>query len=123
MEPGALYPISSVVGVLEERLIHVLEIDAAERFDAISAVAWDDSRVTAAAVVSRRGVAGGRQRLNLAHELGHLVLKVPAGIDEEAAAFRFGAAFLAPAEKVRREVGEHRTFIRPRDHPGCKNAF
>lgn len=107
-----LDPISSVVGVLEERLIHVLEIDAAERFDGISAVAWDDSRVTAAAVVSRRGIAGGRQRLNLAHELGHLVLKVPAGIDEEAAAFRFGAAFLAPAEKVRHEVGEHRTFIR-----------
>ena len=107
-----LNPISSVIGVLEERLIHVLEIDAAERFDGISAVAWDDSRVTAAAVVSRRGIAGGRQRLNLAHELGHLVLKVPAGFDEEAAAFRFGAAFLAPAEMVRREVGDRRTYIR-----------
>jgi transcriptional regulator with XRE-family HTH domain len=105
-------PISSVVGVLEEHLIHVLEIDAAERFDGISAVAWNEHHVTAAAVVSRRGVAGGRQRLNLAHELGHLVLKVPEGVDEEAAAFRFGSAFLAPAETVRREVGERRTFIR-----------
>ena len=118
-----LDPISSVVGVLEERLIHVLEIDAAERFDGISAVAWDDSRVTAAAVVSRRGIAGGRQRLNLAHELGHLVLKVPDGIDEEAAAFRFGAAFLAPAEMVRREVGEHRTFIRSDELLMMKRKF
>lgn len=107
-----LDPISSVIGILEDRLIHVLEIDAAERFDGISAVAWDDRRLAAAAVVSRRGVAGGRQRLNLAHELGHLVLKLPESIDEEAAAFRFGAAFLAPAETVKREVGEHRTFIR-----------
>lgn len=118
-----LDPISSVIGVLEERSVHVLEIDAAERFDGISAVAWDDHSVTAAAVVSRRGIAGGRQRLNLAHELGHLVLKVPEGVDEEAAAFRFGAAFLAPAETVRREVGERRTFIRPDELMLMKRKF
>lgn len=104
-------PISSVVAVLEERLVHVLEIDAGESFDGISAVAYDDDRVIAAAVVCRRRLPGERQRLNLAHELGHLVLKVPGDLDEEKAAFRFGAAFLAPAEVVKREVGERRSFV------------
>ncbi len=118
-----LAPLSSIINVLEERLIHVLEIDAGERFDGISAVAYDDDRVAAAAVVSRRGVPGERQRLSLAHELGHLVLNVPPGIDEEAGAFRFGAAFLAPAEVVRREVGVHRTFIRPDELLLMKRKF
>jgi len=116
-------PIYSVIGVLEERSVHVLEIDAGERFDGISALAYDDKRLVAAAVVSRRGLPGERQRLNLAHELGHLVLDVPAGIDEEAAAFRFGAAFLAPAEVVRRDVGERRSFLRPDELILLKQKF
>ncbi len=94
-------------------MIHLLEIDAGERFDGISAAAYDDHEVTAAAGVSRRGIPGERQRLNLAHELGHLVLKVSGGVDEEAAAFRFGGAFLSPAQVMRREFGERRSFIRP----------
>jgi Zn-dependent peptidase ImmA (M78 family)/DNA-binding XRE family transcriptional regulator len=107
-------PIASIIGVLEDHLIHVLEINAGERFDGISAVAYDDEqRIAAATVVTRRGVAGERQRLNLAHELGHLVLKISKSVDEEQAAFRFGASFLAPADVVRREIGAKRTFIRP----------
>jgi len=108
-----LDPISNVTDILEERLIHVFDIDAGKRFDGISAVAYDDHHVTAAAVVSRRGIPEERQRLNLGHELGHLVLDVPNSIDEEAVAFRFGAAFLAPAETLKHEVGGNRTSIRP----------
>jgi Zn-dependent peptidase ImmA (M78 family)/DNA-binding XRE family transcriptional regulator len=106
-----LDPIANVIDVLEDHLIHVLEINASERFDGISAVAYDDRRVIAAALVARRGVAGERQRLSIAHELGHLFLKVPKNIDEERVAFRFGAAFLAPAEMVYRGVGTKRAFI------------
>jgi hypothetical protein len=40
-----------------------------------------------------------------------LFLKVPKNIDEERVAFRFGAAFLAPAEMVYRGVGTKRAFI------------
>ncbi len=105
-------PIASVTGVLEDHHIHVLEIDARERFDGISAVASGDAgHVAAAAVVSRRGVPGERQRLNLAHELGHLALKPSKRVDEEKAAFRFGAAFLVPASAIRREIGTTRTYI------------
>jgi hypothetical protein len=117
-------PIASVMGVLESHRIHVLEIDASEKFDGISAAAYDaEQRVIAAAVVTRRGVVGERQRLNLTHELGHLVLDISESIDEEQAAFRFGAAFLAPAEMVRREVGTRRAFIQPEELLLLKRRF
>jgi Zn-dependent peptidase ImmA (M78 family)/DNA-binding XRE family transcriptional regulator len=105
-------PIASVTGILEDHFVHVLEIEAGEKFDGISAIAYDDRhKLKAAAVVSRKGIAGERQRLNLAHELGHLVLKVADDIDEEKAAFRFAAAFLAPADAIYREVGSKRSHI------------
>lgn len=105
-------PVARMTDVLEDHHVHVAEIDASERFDGLAAVArGDDGTVRAAAVVSRRGVPAARQRLNLAHELGHLVLKTGKGVDEEKAAFRFGAAFLAPASTLRREVGVRRSAI------------
>jgi Zn-dependent peptidase ImmA (M78 family)/DNA-binding XRE family transcriptional regulator len=106
-------PISSIVGVLETQWMQVIEIDADERFDGISAVATEKGKdvIIGAALVTRRGVAGERQRLNLAHELGHLVLKMIGDVDEEKAAFRFGAAFLVPAEAILREVGVRRTLV------------
>jgi len=111
-----LDPIANVTDVLERHFVHVLEIDVGERFDGISAVAYDDSgQKRSAAVVTRRGVSGERQRLSLAHELGHLVLKISETVDQETAAFRFGAAFLAPATLVRQEVGRKRAFIQSQE--------
>jgi transcriptional regulator with XRE-family HTH domain len=105
-------PIASVVGVLEDHFVHVLDIETNDGFDGISAVAYaPDEQIVAAAAVTRSSVAGERQRLNLTHELGHLVLKLPEEVDEEKAAFRFGAAFLVPAESLYQEVGRKRTAI------------
>jgi len=105
-------PISSVTGVLEDHDVHVIEIEADEKFDGISAVAQDESdAVIGAAIVTRQGIPGERQRLDLAHELGHLVLKIPPEVDEEKAAFRFGAAFLAPCDTLRHEVGSKRVYV------------
>jgi len=107
-------PLANMTATLEDHLVHVLEIDGDHRFDGISAVARDhEGQVAAAAVVSDSKVAGERQRLNLAHELGHLVLDVTALADEqvESAAFRFGAALLAPAAALRQDVGNRRSFI------------
>ena len=61
-------------------------------------------------VVVGRGWPGDRQRFTLAHELGHLVLhgRLASDVDEEAAANRFAGAFLAPADEVRKELGEKR---------------
>jgi transcriptional regulator with XRE-family HTH domain len=108
-----LDPISDLTDVLEDQRIHVIEVDAPERFDGISGLASDSAgKPCAAAVVTRRGVPGDRQRLNLAHELGHLVLKPQQGADEEKLAFRFAGAFLAPAECLRKDVGGRRTAVR-----------
>jgi len=105
-------PISDVVGTFEEHQLCVLSIESDEKFDGMSALGYDTSgNILAGAIVSRQDVPGERQRLNLTHELGHLVLKVPASIDEEKAAFRFGSAFLAPAERLIRGVGAKRSYI------------
>ena len=54
---------------------------------------------------------GERQRLTMAHELGHLVLEVAPKVDPEKAAHRFAGAFLMPAEALWAAVGKHRTSI------------
>jgi transcriptional regulator with XRE-family HTH domain len=105
-------PIPTVTGTLEDHSVHVFEIEASPRFDGISAVAHDnEENIRAAAVVSRKSLPGGRQRLNLAHELGHLTLDIPENIDEEKAAFRFAGAFLAPDEALFKEFGRKRSLV------------
>lgn len=103
--------ISSVTGLLENKLVHVLEIDANDKFDGMAAVAYDDGHIRGVAIVVRKGTSGERQRLNLSHEIGHLILKISKSVDEEKAAFRFGAAFLAPKEWILQEVGNKRSAI------------
>jgi len=104
--------LGSLTGIVEDRGVHVVEIDADDKFDGICAVAEDDEgNVVAAAVATRRGLPGDRQRLDLAHELGHLVLAVAEDVEEEKAAFRFAGALLAPADAVRQEVGAKRSSV------------
>ncbi|MDO8580176.1 MAG: ImmA/IrrE family metallo-endopeptidase, partial [Candidatus Omnitrophota bacterium] len=103
--------IASITNVLESNLIHVMGIDAHSDFDGISVIAKSENEVRGVGVVARKGICGERQKLNIAHELGHLVLKPIEGLDEEKAAFRFGAAFLAPKGWIIAEVGAKRTSL------------
>jgi Zn-dependent peptidase ImmA (M78 family)/DNA-binding XRE family transcriptional regulator len=117
-------PVADLTAILEDHLVHVLEMDGPDNFDGISALVHDSrGKTRAAAVVSRTGCPGERQRLNLAHELGHVVLKPATGVDPEKAAFRFGAAFLAPRACILREVGTHRTGIRLEELLILKHRF
>lgn len=117
--------ISSVTELLEDQFIHVFAIDtSSDKFDGTSAVARDEQgNVIAAAVVSRDGVPGERQRLTLMHEVGHLVLDVADGIDEEKASHRFAGAFLAPVDLLKREVGSQRTTIQLKELLLLKRRF
>lgn len=109
-------PIANLIDVLEDHYIHIIEVEADETFDGISALARDtNNKPLAAAIATRSGVPGDRQRLNIAHELGHLILELCEDVDPEKAAFRFGAAFLAPGEQLRRDVGEKRSRIQRRE--------
>jgi len=107
-----LDPISDLITLLEDHLVHVLEIDSLDGFDGLSAVAQrpDVGRI-AVAVVSRKAVSGDRQRFSLAHELAHLVMNVKKGSNAEVLANRFAGAFLVPASVLRRDLGMDRTSL------------
>lgn len=119
-----LDPLHNVTATLEENSICVMSVEANEDLDGISALVYDnENQLKTAAIVTRSNIAGERQRLNLAHELGHLVLEVGEGVDEEQAAFRFGAAFLAPATRIHEEVGEKRALVQLREFLFLKRQF
>ena len=117
-------PICDLTATLEDRLLCVLEASTSEDFEGLSAVARDDEgNIKAAAIVTRSDTAGERQRLNLAHELGHLALAIPEHVDEEKAAFRFGGAFLAPRNALVAKLGSRRALVQADELMLLKKEF
>lgn len=105
-------PIPNLVELLEERGIKVLVVDSEENIDGLAARVRRSRGEPVPIIVIRHGVQGERQRFNLAHELGHMVMDVKG--DEkfrEKAAHRFAGAFLMPAEALWANVGRHRSSI------------
>ena len=108
-------PIANLMGVLEDHGIYIIQVEAREGFEGLSTVVQDtNENPFAAAIAIRDDTSGDRQRLNLTHELGHIVLDINNKVNHEKTAFRFGAAFLAPAEQLRRDVGEKRNNVQTR---------
>lgn len=105
-----LDPIDNITALLEDQRIHVIEIDRGpHKFDGISALAKNsEGEILALGVVSKKVETGDRQRFNLSHELGHIVLECEEGLDTEKAANRFAGSFLAPADTVYKVVGRKR---------------
>ena len=99
-----LDPIDNLVEVLEHHGIKVGVIEGVDDFDALTL--WVNETVPV--MVVKGGLPGDRQRLSLAHELGHLVLAPDEGLDEEKAALRFAAAFLVPRPMAIYELGKRR---------------
>jgi Zn-dependent peptidase ImmA (M78 family) len=105
-------PIPDLIELLEERGIKVVVVDAEERIDGLAAQVRRAGREPVRVIVIRKGVHGERQRVNLAHELGQMLMEVEG--DEkfcEQAAHRFAGAFLMPAEALWSNVGRHRRAI------------
>ena len=99
-------PIGNLTSVLEDQGVFIIEVNASESFDGFSSIVqYDDKNHSTGVIAIRLGIPGDRQRLTLTHELGHLILDIKDGIDHEDTAFRFGAAFLAPAEQLYKDVG------------------
>jgi Zn-dependent peptidase ImmA (M78 family)/transcriptional regulator with XRE-family HTH domain len=103
--------IPCVTDVLESHHVHVVEVDTNTDFDGLSAIAQEHERFVAAAVITRSGTPGERQRFNLCHELGHLLLKADDDKLAEKAAHRFAGAFLAPQDTLKHAIGNQRMFI------------
>ena len=102
-----LDPIDNLVEILETNGIKAGMVEGVDEFDALTVWANDHAPV----IVVKRSLPGDRQRFNLAHELGHLVLDPAEGVDEEKAAYRFAGAFLVPAPMVRLELGQRRQTL------------
>jgi len=112
-------PIPNVVGVLEDRGVKIGVIDGDPAFDALTF--WIDDASPAIAVKS--AVPGDRERFSICHELGHIVTRAATGLSAEKAAQRFAGAFLVPADVVRRELGEHRHTLDPRELYELKHEY
>lgn len=100
-------PIENLAGVLEDRGAMIILLDGEDTFDGLSC--WANKNIPV--IVSKKELPGDRQRSNLAHELGHLIMNVSPDIDEEKAAKRFSGAFLVPADDVYRELGRQRNNL------------
>lgn len=100
-------PIENLTEVLEIRGIKVGIVNGVEGFDALTL--WADDK--APVIVVKKAVPGDRQRFNLAHELGHLMLEPVEEIDEEKAAYRFAGAFLVPKPVAYLELGRKRQAL------------
>ena len=105
-------PIPHMTETLEEHGIKVVGLTAHDRFDGLCALVNGGQD---AVIVSNVERPGERQRFNLAHELGHLVMAMPGSIegskDEENLCHRFAGAFLFPGEQVRGFFGQKRRRI------------
>ncbi|MGC8785342.1 MAG: helix-turn-helix domain-containing protein, partial [Armatimonadota bacterium] len=102
--------IPHLISTLEAQGIRVGVMPAPDHFDALTLFANEEVPV----IVVKEGVPGDRQRMSLAHELGHLLLETPSSWGHkavESAVFRFAGALLAPRSAVRRELGESRTHL------------
>ncbi len=96
--------IENLTELLEARGIKVGLIDGGEHFDACTF--WVNAQMPVIAI--KDGLPGDRERFDLAHELGHIMLDVSPETDEEKAAHRFAAAFLVPASVTVLELGRTR---------------
>ncbi len=114
-----LDPIPNLVELMEDHGIKVLScaLGAVHRphgqsnIDGLLARVRRAGRNVVPVLVVNDSHWGERQRLTMAHELGHMVLDVGSKVDDETAAFRFAGAFLMPAEVVWAAMGKHRTSI------------
>ena len=99
-------PIENLVQLFEDRGIKVGIISGFEHFDACTFEVDGDP-----VIVTKGELPCDRQRFNLGHELGHLILDIQGDLKPEQAANRFVGAFLVPAATARFELGASRTNL------------
>lgn len=99
--------IEDLCGRLEDCCVKVIDVDGPEGFDGFSC--WVNNSIPVIAFNAK--APGDRQRFNLAHELGHLVLVPEPSVDIEKAAHRFAAAFLVHAKAAYSELGQKRSNL------------
>ena len=100
--------IPNMAELLEEHGIKVLKLDFPRVVDGLTCFVHRTEDTAVPVVVCSTGKSIERQRFTLAHELGHLVMDIPAGMPEEKICDRFASALLVPENELVREVGRRR---------------
>lgn len=101
-------PIPNLTELLEERGIKIIMIDFPMSVDAVTCTIKRENRESVHVVACNQHRSSERQRFNLAHELAHQLLGFGKDVDKEKACHRFAGAFLAPADRLLKEVGQRR---------------
>ncbi|MCY3916638.1 MAG: XRE family transcriptional regulator [Chloroflexi bacterium] len=101
-------PLDNLVQLAEDREVIVINwADKTGLFDGLSG--WCADRPV---TVVNSQFPLDRRRITLAHEIGHLVMDTSISADDdEALAFRFAAALLAPADHVFRELPDKSYYL------------
>jgi len=103
--------IYSVMNLLEDKGIAIIEIDASEHFDGYSAYVNDEIPVI---VLRGRPNTTERKRFTAMHEAAHLMLNFDESAtkgEKERMCNRFAGAMLMPAKTLYRELGRYRSTI------------
>ena len=105
-----LNALPSVVDMLEDKEVKVIELKADNGFDGLSG--WANSHIPV--IVLNQEFTLERKRFTALHELAHLVLvfeEALSGKERESLCHRFAGAMLIPRETFFREFGEKRSNI------------
>ncbi|MCJ7555025.1 MAG: XRE family transcriptional regulator [Ignavibacteriaceae bacterium] len=105
-----LNPIKNLIETLEEKEIRIFEIDADKGFDGLAVY----SGAIPIIIVNKDIDDIVRKRMTIAHELGHLLLKLNSKLnskEKERFCYRFAGAFLIPKQVMTNGLGENRTKV------------
>lgn len=102
-------PIRNVIEVVETAGVKVIIMDADNRFDELACVA--NGKYPVVVVRKLSDGKGDRQRFNVLHGLGHLLLCPSAGIDKELMCHCFATCMLAPSPAVYKRLGTKRKTL------------
>jgi Zn-dependent peptidase ImmA (M78 family) len=111
-------PIPNVIEMLEDNGVRVIEIEAPDAFDGLSAFVNDIP-----VVVLSKNYSIERKRFTALHELGHLVLKIETGADKERICHAFAGAILLPDDSLEKLLGDKRNNIAPGELVSIKEQF
>lgn len=112
----------NVIELLEDKHIKVIEIDAPLEFDGFSG--WADGKFPIIVLNQNYGLE--RKRFTALHELGHLVMKINAGLDHkqmEQMCHQFAGAMLLPRETFEMEFGGKRSGISLNELISIKESY
>ncbi|HET9056851.1 MAG TPA: XRE family transcriptional regulator [Chitinophagaceae bacterium] len=111
-------PIPNVIEMLEDKGVRVIEIDASEEFDGMSAYVGNIP-----VVVIGKNYTVERKRFTALHELGHLVLSIEESSDKERICNAFAGAMLLPDDVLENRLGEKRNNIAIGELVSIKEEF